>query len=448
MVMRKLALTSIFTCVFQFPALAADSNWPQFRGPAASGIGTGTPPQKWNGESGENILWKTPIPGLGHSSPIIWGDRIFVTTAVPENGEASLKVGLYGDIKPVEGEGKQSFDVLSLDRKTGKQLWKRTAISGQPKMKRHTKSTHANPTPATDGKTLVVSFGSEGLYAYDFSGKLLWQKDLGLLDSGYYQVPTAQWGFASSPIIHDGMVLVLADVQKDSFLAAFDVKTGKQIWRTSRNDVPTWGSPAIAPYTAEGAKQQQVVVNGWKQSAGYDTKTGKQLWTLKGGGDIPVPTPVVANGVIVLTSAHGSERPIYAIKTDAQGTITPESPSVSWKQEKSGNYMQTPVLHNGIGYFCMDNGVLSVFQLATGERLFQQRLGKGNSGFSGSAVAAAESLYVTNEEGHTYVLSLGREYKQVAENDLGETVMSSPAIADGVLYIRGRNNLYAIAAKQ
>src|SRR6266403_5394852 len=169
-------------CLLALVAPAAD--WPQFRGPSAGGAGAGSPPAEWNGESGKNILWKTEIPGLGHSSPIIWGDKIFVTSAVPEAGDSMLKVGLYGDIKPVEGEGAQKFVVYCIERKTGKILWERVATSGQPKIKRHPKSTHASPTPATDGKHLVVSFGSEGLYAYDLNGKLLWQKDFGLLDSG------------------------------------------------------------------------------------------------------------------------------------------------------------------------------------------------------------------------------------------------------------------------
>jgi outer membrane protein assembly factor BamB len=206
---------------------AADANWPQFRGPAAAGVGTGAPPLEWNGESGKNVLWKTTIPGLGHSSPVIWGDRIFVTSAVPASGDPLLKVGLYGNIEPVEGEGPQSFNVYCLDRKTGKILWQQTAITGQPKIKRHPKATHANSTPATDGKRLIVSFGSEGLYAYDLNGKLLWKKDFGVLDSGFFMVPTAQWGFASSPVIHDGKVIVQADVQKNSFLAALDAATGK-----------------------------------------------------------------------------------------------------------------------------------------------------------------------------------------------------------------------------
>ena len=437
--------TMLLAAVSTF-ALAAD--WPQFRGPSAGGVGSGSPPIEWNGESAKNILWKTEIPGLGHSSPIVWGDKIFVTSAVPAAGESALKLGLYGDIKPVEGEGAQSLNVYCIDRKSGKILWQRTASNGPPKIKRHPKSTHANPTPATDGKHLVVFFGSEGLHTYDMNGKLLWKKDFGVLDSGFFRVPEAQWGFASSPIIQDGMVIIQADVQKDSFLAALDVATGKELWRTSRDDVPTFSTPAIAPYTAGGAKGSQVVVNGWKHIGGYDLKTGKELWKLRGGGDIPVPTPVFLDGLIVITNAHGSARPIYAIRTDAAGDITEKRSSIAWTQERVGDYMQTPLLDNGLGYFCFDNGVLTVFQLSNGERLYQQRLGAGSSGFTSSPVAAGGRLYITNEDGHTYVLAMGREYKLLGENELGETVMATPAVADDTLYIRGRKHLFAVSRSQ
>jgi outer membrane protein assembly factor BamB len=428
-------------------SFAADSDWPQFRGPAASGVGAGSPPVTWDGESGKNVLWKTAIPGLGHSSPIIWGDKIFITSAVPESGESKLKVGLYGDIAPVKGEGAQKFNVYCIDRKSGKILWERTAASGIPKIMRHPKSTHASPTPATDGKRLIVSFGSEGLFAYDLNGKLLWQKDFGILDSGFYMVPDAQWGFASSPVIHDGVVIIQADVQKNSFLGAFDVATGKELWRTERKDVPTFGTPAVLPYTANGAKGLQVVVNGWHHIGGYDFKTGKELWMLKGGGDIPVPTPVYQDGVIVITNAHGAGRPIFAIKTDASGDITDSKTAMAWSLKGAGNYMQTPLLDNGMGYFCFDNGVLTVYQLATGEKLYQQRLGAGLSGFSSSPVAVKDRLYITNEDGHTFVLAKGGEYKLLGENELGETVMASPAISGDVLYLRGQKTLFAIAAK-
>lgn len=426
-----------------FSAVAADLNWPQFRGPAALGVGSGDPPVAWDGEAGKNVLWKTEIPGLGHSSPIIWGDRIFLTSAVPESGTAALKVGLYGDITPVKDEGPQKFNVYCVERKTGKILWERTAASGVPKIKRHPKSTHASPTPATDGKHLIVSFGSEGLFAYDLSGKLLWKKDLGVLDSGFYMVPDAQWGYASSPVIHDGVVLIQADVQKNSFVAAFDVATGKELWRTARNDVPTFGSPGVAPY---GDKGQQVVVNGWKEIAGYDFKTGKQLWTLKGGGDIPVPTPIYADGFVVITNAHGNRRPIYAIRTDASGDITQSKTAIAWSLPLAGNYMQTPLVDKGLGYFCYDNGVLTVYQVATGEKLYQQRLG-GTTGFTSSAVTAGGRVYITNEDGHTFVLAQGGEYKLLGENELGETVMATAAISGNVMYLRGQKHLFAIGEK-
>jgi outer membrane protein assembly factor BamB len=425
---------------------AADSNWPQFRGPSAGGVGTGTPPAEWDVASGKNILWSREIPGLAHSSPIVWGDRIYLTSAVPAKGDPELKVGLYGSIMPVPDEGKQTFVVLCLDRKSGKILWQREAFSGQPKFARHPKATHANPTPATDGKHVVAFFGSEGLFAFDMDGKPLWQKDLGTLDAGFYMVPTAQWGFASSPIIHNGRVIIEVDVQKDSFLAAFDVNTGKEMWRTPRKDVPTFGTPAIAPYTAGGGKGEQIVLNGWKEIAGYDFATGKQLWTMKGGGASPVPTPVIQDGLIVITHAHAG-RATFAIRTDAAGDLSEKRDAIAWKQDKTGNYMQTPLLDRGLAYFCYDNGVLTVYELKNGEQVYQQRLGGGTSGFTSSPVAAGDRLYITNEEGHSYVLALGREYKVVAENELGEVVMATPAVSDGVLYIRGRKHLFAIGAK-
>jgi outer membrane protein assembly factor BamB len=427
-------------------ALAADGTWPQFRGPDASGLGTGTPVTEWDAATGKNILWKTEIPGLGHSSPVIWGDRMFVTTAVPLTGDASLKTGMYGNVDSVEGEPPQSFRVYCLDRRSGKVLWERTAAEGQPKSKRHPKSSHANPTPATDGKHVAAFFGSEGLYVYDFAGRLLWKKDFGVLEASFYVMPGAQWGFSSSPVIADGKLIILADVLKNSFVAAFDVKSGKELWRTARNDVPTFGTPTVAPYTGKDVKRQ-VVVNGWKQIAGYDLETGKELWTMKGAGDIPAPTPVSADGLVVITHSHGPGRPIYAIRTDAAGDLTANKQALGWVQERAGNYMTTPLLHDGLAYFCNDGAVLTVYRLASGERVYQQRLGGGSSWFSGSPVAAGGRLYATDEDGKTYVLALGPEFHLVAQNELGENMMASAAVVEGVIYFRGRHHLFAVGAK-
>ena len=281
-------------------------NWPAFRGLKAAGTADGyDTPAFWDVEKNTNILWKAAIPGLGHSSPIVWENRIYLTTAISGLEDPELKVGLYGSIQPVEDDTVHKFNVYCLDKQTGKVLWERTAHEGIPEVKRHPKATHANSTPATDGEHLVAFFGSEGIFCYDMDGKLLWKKDFGLLESSFFMVPTAQWGFASSPAIHKGVVVVQVDVLKDSFLAALDIKTGKEIWRTTRSDVPTWSTPTIH----EGKGKTQVIVNGFKHIGGYDFKTGQELWKLGGGGDIPVPTPVVSGDLVFINGAHGKMSP-------------------------------------------------------------------------------------------------------------------------------------------
>jgi outer membrane protein assembly factor BamB len=215
------------------------ANWPQYRGPNASGVDASNPvPTRWNIETGENVLWQTPIPGLGHAAPIVWNDRIFIATAV-SGTKADLKVGLYGDIESAADTGPQQWRLLALDRATGRVVWNQLGQESTPKVKRHPKASHCNSTPVTDGQRIVAIFGSEGLFGFDLHGRPLWQKELGPMDSGYFNSPTAQWGFASSPVIHDGKVIVQCDVQKGSFLAAFDVTDGRELWRTPRHDVPT-----------------------------------------------------------------------------------------------------------------------------------------------------------------------------------------------------------------
>lgn len=430
------------------PAAAADpaAHWPSFRGPHASGIAEGhATPVTWDVERGHNILWKTPIPGLGHGSPVIWGDRIFLTTAVSETGEADLRVGLYGDIAPVNEDFAQKFKVLCVDRDSGRVLWERVAYEGVPKIKRHTKATHANASPATDGRHVVAFFGSEGLYCYDLDGELRWKKDFGVLDSGYFMVPGAQWGFGSSPVIFEDRVIVQCDVQGNSFVAALDIADGREIWRTPRDEVPTWGTPTVH----RDAERTQIIVNGYRHIGGYDFATGRELWRLTGGGDIPVPTPVVAHGLAFITNAHGPMAPIYAVRLAAQGDITPESPEhpgehVAWWTPRMGNYMQTPLVYGGLLYACMDNGVLTCFDARTGEQKYRQRLGGGRSGFTASGVAADGKLYFTSEDGEVYVLKAGPEFEQLAVNSMAEVCMATPAIAEGVLYFRTRGHLVAV----
>ena len=422
---------------------AAAVAWPQFRGRNACGIADGfTVPIEWHVETGENLAWKTKIPGLSHSSPVIWGDRIFVTTAV-RDGKAELKVGLYGSIESVEDDSNHEFQLLCLDRTSGEIAWTRTCWKGVPAIKRHPKGSHAVSSPATDGERVLAFFGTEGLYCYGMDGELKWKKDLGRLDAGFFRDVTAQWGFGSSPVIHDGRVIVQCDVQKGSFLAMLDLATGDFVWRSERTEVPTWGTPTVA-ITDE---RSQIVVNGWKHMGGYDLATGKELWKLAGGGDIPVPTPIAAHGLIYLTSAHGRKSPVLAIAADANGELgldATQHEDVVWSIQRGGNYMQTPICYGDYLYCCRDNGSLSCFDARSGERLYRERLGTGYTGYSASGVAADGKLYFPSELGEIYVIEAGPEFKQLAVNELGETCMASPAISRGVIYFRTRSHLIAV----
>ena len=449
-----LGLTLTFSPVLADPPSVPDTvlstDWRGFRGNDASGVSEGaTLPTSWSVEKKQNILWNTPIPGLGHSCPVISGDFLFVTTAVTSKSTAKLKVGLYGDIDSVDDASPHRYEVYCLSKATGKVLWHRVSALNSPKVKRHPKSSHASPTVATDGKVVVASFGSEGLYCYDFKGKLLWKHSLGVLDSGYYQVPDAQWGFASSPVIYGGRVVVQCDVQKNSYVATLDLKTGKEIWRTPRTEVPTWGTPLIV--SANGTPQ--IVVNGWKHIGGYDFATGKEIWKLTGGGDIPVPSPVFGQGLIFITSAHGRMAPIYAIKPDSKGDISPQgeettSSGIAWSYRRNGSYMQTPLVYGDFLYLCQDNGILSCYEAKTGKMLYRQRVGDGASGFTASMVAGDGKLYLTGEEGTIYVVKAGAEYALLGKSEMSALCMATPAISKGSLYYRTQNEVVAIGAKK
>lgn len=435
-VLAALALSTVI--------VSAD-NWPGFRGPGAKGIAEGAAaPASWDVPTNRNVKWRVPVPGLAHSSPIVWGNQVCTASAVSDS-PADLKVGLYGDIASANDNGVHRWIVLCFDKTTGKQLWQQTAHTGRPKVQRHTKSTHASSTLATDGRYILAFFGSEGLYAYDMSGKQIWKKDFGLLESGFFMVPEAQWGFASSPVIHDNRVIIQVDVQKGSFVAAFALATGDELWRTPRADVPTWSTPAVVVHNGRG----QVVVNGWKHIGGYDLETGKELWRMTGGGDIPVPTPIVSHDLIFITNAHGGKSPVYAIRPTASGDITLKDTEtanahIAWSVPRDGAYMQTPLVYDDLLYVCKDNGVLSVFDAKTGLRHYQARLADGKTGFSASAVASQGRLYFTSEEGDVYVVKAGTTFEQLAINPLGEVAMATPAISDGMMFFRTRGHLIAI----
>jgi outer membrane protein assembly factor BamB len=422
-------------------------DWPSFRGIRGTGVADGfKTPTTWSVPENKGVRWKTAIEGLGHASPIVWGNRVCVTTAISGKPDAGIKIGLYGDIASVPDDTVHVWKLICLDKKTGKVLVNQQIHSGVPVIKRHLKSTHANATLATDGTYLVAMLGSEGLHTFDLNGKLLWKNDLGVLDSGFYMVPAAQWEFSSSPIIHDGVIVIQADVQKNSFLAAFDVKTGKELWRTPRADVPTFGTPTIH----QVGGRTQILVNGFKHMGAYDFKTGQEIWKLGGGGDIPVPTPVAGFGLVFLTNSHGGRSPIFAIRETATGALAlganeSSNAQIAWSLPSDGAYMITPVLYGDLLYVTKNNGVIVALDAKTGQRVYEpQRLAAPTTPFTASAVAADGKLYFTSEEGDVYVVKAGRTYELLATNPLGDTGMATPAVSEGVIYFRTGKWLIAI----
>ncbi len=429
--------------------LAQANNWPQYRGPAASGVDESRPaPTSWTVETGTNVLWSTSIPGMSHASPVVWEDRVYVATAV-KPGESALKVGLYGDVDSVTELEPQQWRLLSLDRQTGAVVWNTLAHEGIPKVKRHPKASQCNSTPAVDGRRVVAILGSEGLFCFGLDGRLAWKRDLGPMDSGWYESPSAQWGFASSPVLHDDKVVVQCDTQTNSYVALFDARDGRELWRQPRREVPTWCTPTVV----EAAGRRQIVCNGWKQAAGYDFETGAELWRLEGGGDIPVPTPILAQDLVILTSAHGKLRPLRAIRPTATGNITAPEPGqtnagIAWVHPRQGGYMQTPIAVRDWVWSCTDSGVLTCVDRQTGVIRYQDRLASaGGQGYTPSPVSDGRNLYFTSEIGNVFVVPARPEFAVLTVNTLGETCLSTPALCDGVLYYRIRSRLIALGEK-
>ncbi len=420
-------------------------NWPQFRGPGATGVVEGKPaPVKWDSGKSENTLWKREIPGLGHSSPVVWGNRIFVTTAVTTGAKDETRFGLYGDVAPVKDDPKHVWKVYALDKLTGNILWERIAYEGLPKVKRHPKSTHADSTPVTDGKTLVAMFGSHGLYAYNLNGKLLWKQDLGVLDAGWFYDPDYQWEYGSSPIIYKDLVIVQADLQKDSFIAAYCLKKGKLVWKTKREEISSWGTPTIY----EGKTRTELIANGPKAIRGYDPLTGKELWRLGPNSEITTPTPFVARDLIYVTAGYTPIQPIYAIRPGATGDISLKDGAVSntfiaWSKQRGGPYMPTPVVYGDQLYICSNQGVLTSYNADTGDRLYQERLGGKGGAFTASLVASDGKVYMFSEDGDVFVVKTGPKYELLSTNPVGEVMMASPAISDGLIIVRGVKHVFA-----
>jgi outer membrane protein assembly factor BamB len=432
------------------PAAPGTGSWPSFRGAQASGVADGQRlPDRWDGRAGQNILWRTSIPGLAHSSPVVWGPLVFVTTAVSSDPKATFKPGLYGDGDASADRSTHRWMIIALDKRSGKIRWQRVASEGQPLNKRHIKSTYASATPVTDGRIVVAWFGSQGVYAYDVDGNFRWKVDLGRVDMGAYDIPTYEWGPASSPIIWNGLVILQCDTQADSFLLALDAETGEIVWKTERDELPSWGTPTVAT-TSAGS---ELVTNASNFIRGYDPRSGKELWRVGPSSKITAPTPIAADDMFVVASGRAPERPIFVVRAGARGDLTlpagrSQSASIVWSRMGRGSYMPTPLIYKGILYVLANNGVFDAYDLRSGEELYRQRLPLIGSGFSASPIAADDKIYLSNEDGEMLVLAAGPKYSHLATNSMGELLMATPALSEGVMYVRSSASVFAVGRKR
>ncbi len=425
-----------------------ERQWPGYRGFMSSGVlDQADLPDSFDFNKNINIRWRTEIPGMGLSSPVIWGNKIFITSAISQADNKGLKPGIYGDVSPVKDSSVHEWKVYCINKTNGKILWEKTSFKGIPKIKRHPKSTHANTSIATDGNNVVAFFGSEGLYCYDMNGKLQWQKNFGVLKSVFFIMKNAEWEFGSSPIIYNGKLIIQCDVLENSFVAAFDVKTGKELWKTMRNEYPGWCTPNI--YTNGG--KTYIALNGYKQRGGYDLETGKEIWRMAGGGDIQIPTPIVGNGLIYFNSAHGKSSPVLAIKTTASGDITLKDNEttneyVQWSIPRGGSYMHTMLLYRNHLYNMDWNGTFRCMDPLTGKEIFNGKLGKTKS-FVASPVASDGKIYIVDEEGTVYIVKDGESFELLAEMPMGDVSLVAPAITDGMIIFRTQRYLIAAGKK-
>lgn len=432
----KLSVVLLFAAT-----LAAADNWPQFRGPQSMGAVEDDPklPERWS--SAENVVWKVDVPGAGWSSPVAWGDRIFLTTVVSTASKEPPKKGLYfGGERPAPAD-EHRWLVYCFDFKTGRVLWEREVHRGKPAQSRHLKNTYASETPATDGERVYAYFGNLGLFVFDMNGKPVWNKPVEPVNTVY------GWGTAASPVLHGGRVYLVNDNESKSWLAAFDKKTGKEIWRVEREEGSNWATP----FLWESGRRTEIVTNGRKKVRSYDLD-GKLLWELGGMSSIVIPTPFARDGLLYLASGYVGDqnRPVFAVKPGAKGDISlakgqTSSEFIAWYQPQAAPYNPSPLLYRGIYYTLLDRGFLTAHDAATGKEIYgKQRIDSGAGAFTSSPWAYNGKIFLLSEDGDTFVIEAGPQYKLLGKNSLDEMCMATPAIVRSSLIVRTASRLYRI----
>jgi outer membrane protein assembly factor BamB len=429
-----------------FASMESNTQWPSYRGYYASGyMDRVNLPDSFDIETSYHVKWSIGIPGLGLSCPVIWDDRVYITTAISETDKGGFLIGIYGDIEPVADSSEHIWMVYCIDKNSGEILWEREACRGIPMVKRHPKSSHANTTVATDGTRVVVFFGSEGLYCYDKAGSLLWKRDFGLINSTWDVVESAQFEFCSSPVIFQDKVIIQADALNTAFVAVLDLFSGKTVWRKDRDEISGWCTPNIY----FDGDQARVTVNGYKHRGGYDLDTGQEIWEMSGGGDIPIPTPVVWKDLIYFNSAHGRHAPLMAIKNSATGVIPyPEQESgpgekLAWFYDRGGSYMSSVLVYDSLLYRLRWNGNLACFDARSGTEVYQVMVQP--TSFIASPVAADGRIYMVSEEGDLFIAATGPEYRLLKKIPLGGVSLVTPGITQGMMIFRTASRLIAVS---
>ena len=411
-----------------------EGGWPAWRGPSRTGSAAfGNPPTLWS--ETKNVRWKKAMPGLGLSSPIVWGDRLFVTTAVPtgEKVDDAPPAGRGDGIPP---DQVLSYEVHALDRADGSTVWQRSVRMEAPHEGTHPDGAWATGSPVTDGEVLIAFFGSRGLYAFDLDGEELWRRDFGDMRT------RLGFGEGSSPALAGDRVFVIWDHEDESFIVALDKMTGEEIWRRPREEDTAWTTPLVV----EHGGRAQVITSATHRIRSYDVDTGDLIWETTGMTVNAIPSPVYAEGVVYLTSGFRGSK-LLAVRLDgARGDIT-GTENVLWSVDRDTPYVPSPLLHDGVIYFTKVNrGILSAFDAATGEALYQnQRLGAVRNIYA-SPVGVGDRVYFASRDGEFLVAKAGPTFEVLAENELDDRFDASPAIVGDVIYLRGRRNLYCIAA--
>jgi len=407
--------------------------WPQWRGPHATGVSsTANPPLEWS--ETKNVKWKVEIPGRGSSSPIVWGDRVFVLTAVPVGVQGDAQHAPRGGLRP---RGVHRFLVLALDRRTGRTLWERVATEQEPHEAGHTdNSTWASSSPITDGQTLFAYFESFGIYAYTMDGTLLWKKDLG--DKRMRN----QFGEGSTPALYGNTLVIVWDhLNGSSFVTALDKRDGRELWRVAREEIDTWATPLIIEVNG----RPQVIVPAMRRNRAYDLADGHVVWESDGLTMNPIPSPVYGDGMVFLMSGfQGND--LKAIRVaEAKGNIDGTA-AVVWTLDRDTPYVPSPVLTDGILYFLKTNsGILSAFDAKSGTPHFQNQRLDGVPNVFASPVAARGRVYFPGREGTTLVIRSGPTFHVLAKNTLDDGFDASPALVDNEIFLRGNKSLYCIS---